>query len=130
MQLKVLLPTLVLVDTEVTKVVAEAENGSFCLLPRHIDMVTALAAGILSYWRGTDEHFLAVDEGTLVKVGAQVLVSTPYAVAGLSLEDLKATIASEFRSLDEHERQTKNALARLEAAAMQRFLKLEVQTHG
>jgi F-type H+-transporting ATPase subunit epsilon len=129
MRLKVLLPTLVLVDESVSKVIAEAQNGSFCLLPRHVDMVTALSAGILSYWTTTGEHFLAVDEGTLVKVGAQVLVSTPYAVADPSLQDLKTTIAREFHSLDEHERQTKNALARLEAAAMQRFLALEVRIH-
>jgi len=43
MRLKVLLPTEVLMDVEVTKVSAEAENGSFCLLPRHIDFVAALA---------------------------------------------------------------------------------------
>ena len=130
MRLKVLLPTQVLVDEEVSKVVAEAENGAFCLLPRHVDMVTALSSGILSYWTGAGEHFLAVDEGTLVKVGSQVLVSTPYAVADQSLHALKSTITREFRALDEHERQTKNALARLEAATLQRFLELKVQIHG
>ena len=43
MHLKVLLPTRVLVDEAVSKVVAEAENGSFGLLPRHVDFVAALA---------------------------------------------------------------------------------------
>jgi F-type H+-transporting ATPase subunit epsilon len=37
MRLKVLLPTMVLVDEAVSKVVAEAENGAFCLLPKHVD---------------------------------------------------------------------------------------------
>ncbi|NMC75543.1 MAG: F0F1 ATP synthase subunit epsilon, partial [Geobacteraceae bacterium] len=45
MKLTVLLPTGVLVDQEVTKVTAEAENGSFCLLPRHIDFLAALVPG-------------------------------------------------------------------------------------
>lgn len=130
MQLKVLLPTMVLVDETVSKVIAEAENGSFCLLPRHVDFVTALAPGILSYWTQAGEHFLAVDEGTLVKVGRQVLVSTRNAVAHHSLEALRATITEEFHSLDEHERQTRTALARLEAAALQRFLELEERLHG
>ena len=49
MRLRVLLPTEVLLEEEVTKVVAEAENGSFGLLPRHIDFVAALAPGILSF---------------------------------------------------------------------------------
>lgn len=130
MRLKVLLPTMVLVDEAVSKVIAEAENGSFCLLPRHVDFVTALAPGILSYWTPAGERFLAVDEGTLVKVGRQVLVSTRNAVAHASLEALRLKITEEFHAHDEHERQTRTALARLEAAALQRFLELEERLHG
>ncbi len=67
MRLKVLLPTEVLVDQLVTKVIAEAENGSFCLLPRHIDFVAALAPGILSFEvESGQEGFVAVDQGILV----------------------------------------------------------------
>ena len=130
MRLKVLLPTLVLVDEAVTKVIAEAQNGSFCLLPRHVDFVTALAPGILSYWTPRGEHFLAVDEGTLVKVGPQVLVSTRNAVAHRSLDALRATVAEEFHALDEQEQQARSALARLEAAALHRFLELKEHLHG
>jgi F-type H+-transporting ATPase subunit epsilon len=130
MRLKVLLPTMVLVDEAVSKVVAEAENGAFCLLPKHVDFVAALAPGILSYWTTEGEHFLAVDEGTLVKVGQQVLVSTRNAVAHRSLEALRATVSEEFRMLDQHERQARTALGRLEAAALRGFLELEESMHG
>lgn len=130
MQLKVLLPTRVLVDETVSKVIADAENGSLCLMPRHVDFATALAPGILSYWMEDGEHFLAVDEGTLVKVGAQVLVSTRHAVEHRSLEALKLTVAKEFHVLDEHERQARTAMARLEAAALHRFLELQELMHG
>ena len=130
MRLKVLLPTMVLVDEPVSKVVAEAENGAFCLLPRHVDFVAALAPGILSYWTTQGEHFIAVDQGTLVKVGQQVLVSTHNAVAHRSLEDLKTMVAEEFHELDEHERQARTALGRLEAAALRGFLELEERMHG
>jgi F-type H+-transporting ATPase subunit epsilon len=69
MKLKVLLPTEILVDQEVTKVIAEAENGSFCLLPRHIDFVAALPPGILIFESAEGhEEFIAVDEGTLVNL--------------------------------------------------------------
>ena len=130
MRLKMLLPSVVLLDTAVTKIVAEAENGSFCLLPRHVDFVAALAPGILSYWTQEGEHFLAVDEGTLVKCGQQVLVSTRNAAAERSLTALKDTVITEFHAIDEHERQTRTALGRLEAAAMRRFLELEERMHG
>ncbi len=49
MKLKILLPTEIMLDEEVTKVTAEAGNGSFCLLPRHIDFVAALVPGLLSF---------------------------------------------------------------------------------
>lgn len=131
MHLKVLLPTEVLVDARVGKVIAEADNGFFCLLPRHVDFVAALVPGILYYTTANGEQRLvAVDEGTLVKCGEEVLVSVLNATAGTDLEALQATVSESFRSLDEEERRARTALARLEAGAMRRFLELEKQIHG
>jgi F-type H+-transporting ATPase subunit epsilon len=125
MRLKVLLPTEVLVNEEVTKVIAEAENGSFCLLPRHIDFVTALAPGLLSFeTEEGGEEFLAVDAGILVKYGAEVLVSIRNAVRGLDLERLQQTVDEQFRALDEREKMTLAAVARLEANFIRRFIDL------
>ncbi len=130
MRLKVLLPTQVLVDETVTKVIAEAENGSFCLLPRHVDFVAALVPGILAYTDlHGDEHFLAVDTGTLVKCAGEVLVSTLNAVPGTDLATLRETVERTFRNLDERERMARTALARLEAGALRRFLELG-EYHG
>jgi F-type H+-transporting ATPase subunit epsilon len=131
MRLRVLLPTDVLLDCEVVKVVAEAANGSFCLLPRHIDFVAALVPGILRYTtpRG-EERYVGVDTGTLVKRGADVLVSVINAVHGVELERLSATVQESFRQLDEDQRQTRGALARLEAGALRRFYELERSRHA
>jgi F-type H+-transporting ATPase subunit epsilon len=90
MRLRVLLPEQILLDTDVQKVTAEAENGSFGLLPRHADFVTALVPGILTFTPADGrEEFLAVDEGILVKCGADVRVSTRNAVLGQELGVLK-----------------------------------------
>jgi len=125
MRLKVLLPTEILVDAEVDKVVAEAENGSFCLLPRHVDFVTALVPGILSFVRENgSEEFLAVDEGSLVKCGAEVLVSVRNAVRGPDLGVLHNLIEERFRIVDEHEKKARVAAARLEADLVRRFIEL------
>jgi F-type H+-transporting ATPase subunit epsilon len=126
MQLKVLLPTEILVDEAVVQVTAEAENGSFSLLPRHIDFVAALTPGLLSYVTAGEEqeHFLAVNEGILVKCGAEVLVSTQSAVAGADLGQLQTTIEEQFRIHDERERVTRSAMARLEADFVRRFLEI------
>ena len=129
MRLKVLLPSEVLLDAAVTKVIAEAENGAFCLLPRHIDFVAALLPGLLSFeTEAGQEEFLAVDEGILVKCGAQVLVSTRQAVRGPDLGTLRQAIDEQFRAVDEQEKQARAAAARLEADLVRRFLELE--THG
>jgi F-type H+-transporting ATPase subunit epsilon len=117
MRRKVLLPMKVLIDQEVTKVIAEAENGSFCLLPKHIDLVAALVPGILSFVsaKEKEEVFLAVDEGILVKRAGDVMVSTRKAVLSKDLGLLKRTVEREFRVLDERERKTRTILAKLEA---------------
>lgn len=126
LQLRVLLPAEILLDVAVTKITAEADNGSFTLLPRHIDFVTALVPGLLSFVTVTgNEEFLAVDEGMLVKCGQEVLVSTRNAVRGPDLGKLKRTIVRQFRALDERERLARSAAARLEAEMVRRFLELE-----
>jgi F-type H+-transporting ATPase subunit epsilon len=130
MQLEVLTPIGVLVRAEVSKIVAEADNGSFCLLPRHIDFVASLTSGVLSYWQDASEHYVAIDEGTLVKCGEQVLVSARNAVAHSDLAALQATLSGEFEARHEQERQARSALARLEAAAMRRFMQLEDRARG
>ena len=90
MRLKLLVPTQIVVDEEVGKVVAEAENGSFCLLPRHVDFLAALLPGFLGFAdRAGKEWFVAVDEGVLVKHGDTVLVSTRQAVRGGDLGQLR-----------------------------------------
>lgn len=125
MRLKLLLPTHVLVDREVAKVVAEAENGAFCLLPRHIDFVAALTPGLLAFTTEDNrEEFAAVDGGVLVKCGPEVLISTRNAVLGHDLGTLRAAIAQQFDVLDEQEQLTRSALARLEADFVRRFIEL------
>lgn len=131
MRLRVLLPTEVLVDEEVTKIIAEAENGFFCLLPRHIDFVAALVPGLLSFHEADGrERFAALDEGILVKCGADVFVSTFNGVRGVDLERMQDLVEERFLDLDEHERKARTALARLEAGTLRGFRELQEQFHG
>ena len=131
MKLKVILPAKVLLEQEVVKVVAEAQNGSFCLLPRHIDFVAALVPGILAYTVADGiESFLAVDEGILIKCGAEVSVSTWNAVAGSHLGELKQAVQEQFHELDVHERKARSALGRLEANLVRQVLEWEERGHA
>jgi F-type H+-transporting ATPase subunit epsilon len=125
MNLKILLPAGVLLNEEVNKVTAEAVNGSFCLLPRHIDCVAALAPGILSFVSAEGkEEFLAVDEGVLVKAGPEVLVSSTRAVRGAELGKLKETVERVFRHIDDQEKSARSTMAKLEADLVRGFMEL------
>jgi F-type H+-transporting ATPase subunit epsilon len=115
MRLKLMLPTEVAIDREVDRIVAESARGSFCLLPRHQDFVAALVPGLLSFVSGGKEEFMAVDEGVLVKTGAQVLISTRRAVRGPDLGSLQQMVAEEFLELDQKQQSSRAAMAKLEA---------------
>ena len=125
MHLKLLLPTAVLVDAPIQKLVADAQNGSFGLLPRHIDFTTALRPGILVYAdEDGGEHYVGIDEGILVKCRGEVLVSTRNAVVGTDLASLRETVRERYLELDEGEKLARSALARLEVGVVKRFNEL------
>jgi F-type H+-transporting ATPase subunit epsilon len=126
MRLKVLLPDRVFLEEEATKVTAESPPGSFCLLPRHVDFVSALVPGLLIYEDAARrERFLAIDEGLLVKCRDEVLVSTRSAAAGDDLGSLQEMIAQQFEAIDDRERTVRSAAAKLEAGLVRRFMEFE-----
>ncbi|HEY0983196.1 MULTISPECIES: F0F1 ATP synthase subunit epsilon [unclassified Schlesneria] len=134
MRVKIVVPSGIFLEQRALKVVAEAKNGSFCLLPRHVDFVTALTSGILSLTPDlsaeTDPQttqddasdlYIAIDEGILVKRGADVLVSTWNAVQG-PLGELNKAIQAQFAALGEKEQQARLALEHLEASLVRQVL--------
>jgi len=126
MLLKILLPAEVMMVQEVKKIVAEAENGSFCLMPNHIDFTATLAPGIFTYELATGgQELLAMDVGTLVKKGSDVLVSTRNAVKAPDLGKLKQVVVQQYDVLDEREKLVRSASAKLEASLIRRFVELK-----
>ncbi len=129
MNFKILLPYEVFVHRDVDKVKAEAINGSFCLLPRHIDFVAALVPGLLSVQKsGSPEEYYATDEGVIVKKGDEVLVSTRNAVISPDLGRLEGLVEEQFKTIDDREKKARTAAARLEADIVRRFM--EIGKHG
>jgi F-type H+-transporting ATPase subunit epsilon len=131
MKIKILLPAYVFLEQEVQKIVAEGRNGYFCLLPRHIDFVSALMPGILMLEDKADlVEYFAVSEGILVKIGPQVYISVHDAVKGESLTALKATVEEKFMTVSKREEASRNALGKLEADTIRRFMELGGETRG
>jgi len=124
--LKILLPDKTFLKREVKKIVAEAENGWFCLLPKHVDFTTSLTPGILMLTTSEGKDILlAIDEGILVKYGEKVIISTRNAIEGEDLGELKDRVEEIFIKIDEREKDAQTALSKLEADFVRSFLNLE-----
>ena len=127
MHLKILLPFEIFAEkTDVSRIVAETREGSFGILPHRLDCVAALAPGILTYETKEDGAvYLAVDEGVLVKAGADVLVSVRHAIRGTDLGQLHEAVKREFLTLDQSERNVRAAIVKMESGLIGRFVEFQ-----
>ena len=120
--LTILLPTTKYLEEKVSKTRGEGLEGEFCLKPKHLDYATALKPGIFSYVsENGQEHFLAIDSGILVKQGTEVMITTRQAVAG-ELGQLNQEVEKMLVEREEHEKQNRSAVAKLEIGFIKRFL--------
>lgn len=126
MHLRILLPFRVFADHHgVARIVAESDGGLFGLLPRRLDGAAALVPGILLFEAADGaERIVAVDEGTLVKTGREVMVAVRHAIAGDDLARLRETVEREFLQLDDQERSVRSVLAKLETSFVRRMMEL------
>jgi F-type H+-transporting ATPase subunit epsilon len=127
MHLKVLLPFQVFAAVSgVLRVVAETSTGSFGILPQRLDCVAALAPGILTYeTQDRGVIYVAVDQGVLVKAGANVLVSVRRAVGGTDLRQLHEAVQREFLTLAEQERNVRTAMTKMETSLLGRLAEFQ-----
>ncbi|WP_017258826.1 F0F1 ATP synthase subunit epsilon [Pedobacter arcticus] len=123
MELKILLPYKVFAELKnVKNIIAETSEGSFGFLPERLDCVAILVPGIFAYQ--TDKlHYLAVDEGLLVKTGLQVLVSVRNAIGNVALGELAETIKKEFKNTDENDEKLNQMVSKLETGFLAKLKK-------
>jgi F-type H+-transporting ATPase subunit epsilon len=127
MNLKILLPFQIFADKKgVSSIVAETREGSFGLLPHRLDCVAALEPGILTYKTEAEgETYVAVDEGVLIKIGQEVLVSVRNAIFGTDLSQLREAVEKEFLTLDKQEQNIRSVMTKLEIGLVRRLAELE-----
>lgn len=127
MHLQILLPFEIFADkTGIKTIVVETSSGSFGLLPQRLDCVAALEPGILSYTTQNDEvSYIAIDAGILVKEGPNVSVSVRQAKGDLELDQLYEAVKQDFWNKDEHEREIRASLAKLESGFVRRMTGLQ-----
>ena len=127
MNLRILLPFGVFAEqSDVMRVVADTTDGSYGILPHRLDCVAALVPGILTYEaKDSGTVYVGIDQGVLVKAGAQVTVSVRRAIGGSDLGQLKDAVERDFLKLDEQERNVRTAVAKMESGLMGRLAEFE-----
>ncbi|MEI6054457.1 MAG: F0F1 ATP synthase subunit epsilon [Lentisphaerota bacterium] len=122
--LKIILPYRIFADVkEVKRIVVETADGCMGILPHRLDCASKLVPGLLTYeTKNGEEIFVAVDEGVIVKAGAEVFISVRNAIGGVDLGKLRETIEKEFKNLTESEKSTRVSLAKLESAFARKFM--------
>ena len=114
MEMKIVLPTSILLKQMVSKVIFDAQDRSFCLLPRHIDFISALVPSILTFQNLNGiEQYLVHDEGILIKQDREVLVAIKHGLIENSLGSLKNRLEKEFQNIDIQEKKTKQLLTQV-----------------
>jgi len=132
MNLKILLPFKVFAEKQDVKcITAEAPEGSFGLLPHRLDCVSVLAPGILTYETEEEgKEYVAIDEGILIKAGANVLISVRNAIGEAKLGKLHEVVKLDFMNLNETEKSARVELAKLESNFVRQFTKLQKMVRG
>lgn len=127
MELKILLPYRIFADIKnVSSIVAETSEGSFGLLPQRLDCVAAIVPSIFSYeTESNSKHYIAVDEGILIKAGNQVMVSVRNAFGGADLGKLHESVKNEYKKLDDTERDIRSTMAKMESGFLYSIKKFQ-----
>lgn len=126
MRLKILLPYEIFADVKsVKRIVIETTAGSHGILPRRLDCIAALEAGILLYETEDEgEKYVAINEGILIKTSNEVMISVRNAIGDAPLGELKKIVREEMIALGELEVDARTVMAKLETGFLQNLQKL------
>jgi F-type H+-transporting ATPase subunit epsilon len=109
---------------DVVAVRAEDASGSFGILDRHADLLTALTTSVVQ-WRHADGRlgYCAVRRGVLsVRGGRDVAIATRQAQLGDDLDQLEQVVLARFHAALDTERSERVAATRLHMAAIRQIV--------
>ena len=125
MRVSLRLPARILFQGPAARLSGTAADGSFGILPNHVDFVTALVPSVLLVTQpGGAERVFGIDEGLLVKKGHDVDIAVRRGVEADSLASLQKNVGKAFAEMEDEERAARAALSRLEADMVRRFTNL------
>ena len=88
--LRVYTPDKLVVEDVIKKINVNGKEGSFTILPKHIDYVSSFVDSVIAYVDNNEKtKFLAVNQGILIKTGRNLEISTFNVIKSNSLLELK-----------------------------------------
>lgn len=125
MNVEIIIPNKTIVQKKIDSLTAPGTEGNFQILPRHIDFVSSLKAGILTLLVDGSEEYYAINYGILVKKNDRVFVVCQQVIRGESLEKLNQAVEEKLSVLSEKEKVTNEILSRMEIATLKRISEME-----
>ena len=118
--LQIRTPQGMLLDQQVTAIVAEDLDGFVGIWPGRTDLVVSMPAGLLSYRDGQGEGFIALSGGLLNLRGEQCRVMVRDASVTRDLEDTAPLLESAFEARAKRAQARIGVLDDLEREALRR----------
>lgn len=132
MRLTIMTPNKIIDEREVIKVSAIGREGSFTLLPGHVDIFSSLVRCIVSAEDSDQKvHVYAADGGILTKEGPMVRISSPFAVKGQVINEddpeqgLAERIDNALSELEKESGHIRTETLRVETDLVRRMIELE-----
>ncbi len=125
MIITIILPNRTILERQADKITAPGSEGSFQILPKHVDFVSSLKPGILSIFFDGSIEYYAISYGMLVKQSDTVYITCLQAIKGDSLDTLSETVSENFSRMDDNEKRINSILVKMESDTLKRFLELD-----
>ena len=125
MDLQIITPAEIILSCPIQKITIEGIDGFRTLLPKHMDFITALKAGIMTYVTLNNQtQYVACHQGLCVKNGNTVSISTPWAITSDNVSTLKQHIKQAFQAMEQERKEVGVSMARLEIGLTKGLMQL------
>lgn len=93
LNLRIYTPEKLFLEKEILKITLNGKEGSFSILPKHVDYISSFDDCIMCYTDTSNKtSFLATNQGIITKIGRNIEISTFHVIVGNSLMELKNNI--------------------------------------
>ena len=118
LNLRIYTPEKLALEEEILKITVNGEEGSFTILPKHVDYISSFNDCIIYYTdKSNNIRFIAINQWILTKIGRNIEISTFHIITGNTLQELKDNmneISKKSDELDIKEKQLNQNLKQIE----------------